>query len=108
MNISLTDSAKKRFGELIKTNSARGIYLGVKKSGCAGLTYKIDLDYDGHFNEVDWHIIDQGVTLFVHEADRAFLDGMTIDWQTQGINQRVVFLNPNERSSCGCGESFSV
>lgn len=106
--IILTPAAQKRFQDLVLEKNARGIRLGVKKSGCAGLTYQIDLEHDQHYNEVDWHVVDQGVNVYLHESNRPFLEGMTIDWQTQGINQRVVFINPNERESCGCGASFNV
>ena len=106
--ITLTDAARTRFQTLIVAQKAQGLRVGVKKSGCAGLTYQIDLDQEDHSGHADWHVIDQGVRVFVHESSRPFLEGMTIDWQSQGLNQRVVFPNPNERSSCGCGESFGV
>ncbi len=106
--ITLTDAARDRFQNLIADQRARGIRVGVKKSGCAGLTYQVALEHQDHSDQPDWHMIDQGVRIYLHESSRSFLEGMTIDWQTQGLNQRVVFLNPNERSSCGCGESFGV
>lgn len=107
--ITLTDTARGRFQNLVQTQKARGIRVGVKKSGCAGLTYQIDLEHEDHTGQADWHMVnDQGVEVWLHESSRPFLEGMTIDWQTRGLNQRVAFLNPNQRSSCGCGESFGV
>lgn len=106
--ITLTPSAQQRFQQLIDQQQARGIRLGVKKSGCAGLSYQIDLETEDHSSQKDWHRVDAGVTIWMHDSSRPFLEGMTVDWQTQGLNQRVLFLNPNQKTQCGCGESFGI
>ena len=37
-----------------------------------------------------------------------YLDGMTLDYQKQGINEGFTFINPNATAYCGCGESFTI
>lgn len=108
--ITVTDAAKEWFKKVVESKQAKGIRVGVKSSGCAGLSYDIDVEFESHFNDPDWHSLDCGVIVYIHESSRPFIEGMTLDWKSDGINQRVVFENPNERvnSRCGCGESFSV
>jgi iron-sulfur cluster assembly protein len=51
---------------------------------------------------------DLGVKLVVNNEHLPFLDGVRVDYQTQGLNAAFKFDNPNVKDSCGCGESFSV
>ena len=44
-----------------------------------------------------------------HQAEHLpLLDGLTLDWQKQGLNESFKFVNPNVKAQCGCGESFAV
>ncbi len=51
---------------------------------------------------------DQGVKVYVDPASFRVLDGTTIDFVRQGLNESFRFTNPNAKAECGCGESFTV
>jgi iron-sulfur cluster assembly protein len=84
-----------------------GLRLGVKGGGCSGLSYFVDWSAaPGKFDE----IIEAGggARVFVDRKSAVFLQGTTLDWQTSLMQSGFVFKNPNVKSACGCGESFTV
>ena len=107
--ISLTEKAIKKVKQnLEKRGSGVGIRIGVKTTGCSGLAYTLEY--------VDKYEAEVGVTNFGHPdfvvlvdaKSLAYLDGLTMDWVRNGLNEGFDFSNPNERDRCGCGESFRV
>lgn len=107
--ITVTDTAISRIKmNLAKRGHGVGIRLGVKTTGCSGLAYTIEY--------VDNYQAEQGVTNFaqkdfivlVDAKSLAYLDGLTMDWVRNGLNEGFDFVNPNERDRCGCGESFRI
>lgn len=106
--ITVTDIAKQKITQLLNRRGGAGIRLGVKTTGCSGLAYTIEY--------VDKYEIEAGVTNFalnefailVDAKSLVYLDGLTIDWVRNGLNEGFDFRNPNERDRCGCGESFRV
>ena len=80
--------------------------VAVKGGGCSGLTYVLDIaDRPGDNDKV---IEDQGVTVCVDKKSYVFLAGTELDY-SGGLNGKgFVFQNPNAKTSCGCGTSFSV
>ncbi|MDP6070303.1 MAG: iron-sulfur cluster assembly accessory protein [SAR202 cluster bacterium] len=80
--------------------------VGVKGGGCSGLTYVLDLAHEPGDN--DKIIEDHGVKLFVDRKSYIFLAGTTLEY-SGGLNGKgFVFNNPNAKTTCGCGTSFSV
>jgi iron-sulfur cluster assembly protein len=65
---------------------------------------------------VDVYTAELGITNFAQESfcvlvdakSLAYLDGMTVDYVRQGLNEGFEFINPNVKDECGCGESFRV
>jgi len=51
---------------------------------------------------------DQGVKVFVDPDSLKLIDGTTVDFVRQGLNEAFRFQNPNIKGECGCGESFNV
>lgn len=107
--ITVTDTAKKKIKQLLeKRGKGVGIRLGVKTTGCSGLAYTLEY--------VDELTLEIGVTnyaqpdfaVLVDAKAEAYLNGMTVDWVRNGLNEGFDFQNPNERDRCGCGESFRV
>ena len=107
--ITVTETAKKKIQQLLKNRGKGiGIRVGVKTTGCSGLAYTLEY--------VDTYNPETGVTNFaqpdfvvlVDSKSLAYLDGLTVDWVKQGLNEGFEFINPNERDRCGCGESFRV
>ncbi len=85
-----------------------GSYLrvGVKGGGCSGLTYMLDL-VDGP-EEGDKMIREHGLELYVDRKSYIFLAGTILEY-SGGLNGKgFVFNNPNAKTTCGCGTSFSV
>jgi iron-sulfur cluster assembly protein len=80
--------------------------VGVKGGGCSGLTYVLDLVDEP--KEGDKVIEEHGLKLFVDRKSYVFLAGTTLDY-SGGLNGKgFVFQNPNAKTTCGCGTSFSV
>lgn len=100
--------------EKIKSNIQRrghglGIKVGVKTTGCSGLAYVLEyVDVEQGREHCMAHFDINGVRIYIDPKNRPYLEGMTIDWVRQGLNEGFEFINPNERDRCGCGESFRV
>jgi iron-sulfur cluster assembly protein len=108
MAIEISEKAAVRIKALSaeKGTPAGGLRLGVKGGGCSGLSYFIDwADGPSKFDQV---IERDGARLFVDPKSAVFLQGTTVDWQQTLMQSGFVFRNPNVKSACGCGESFTV
>lgn len=107
MNIQLTDAARQRMHAfLARQPDALGVRFGVRKTGCSGYAYTIDLAE--RIDPADAVIERDGIKLIVDEKSLPLVDGTEIDFARQGLNTAFVFRNPNVTGECGCGESFSV
>lgn len=106
--ITITDRAAARVKTLMGKSDQPviGLRVGVKKTGCSGLSYKMDYATEvGKFEEV---LEDKGVTILIEPTASMFLLGTEMDYVEEEIGSRFVFNNPNEIDRCGCGESFRV
>lgn len=106
--MSLTDAAAERVREIIDNaqSPAVGLRVGVKKGGCAGMEYAIDLVAEAAPGD---DVIDaKGVKIFVDPSAVLFLLGTEMDHEVTKFRSGFVFRNPNEVSACGCGESVSL
>ncbi|MDB6045671.1 MAG: iscA [Gammaproteobacteria bacterium] len=107
MAISLTESAAIRVKTFLSSRGhGVGLRLGVRKTGCSGFAYVINYADEGQPGEVMFE--DRGVKVFVDPGSLGLIDGTTVDFVKQGLNEAFRFLNPNVKGECGCGESFSV
>jgi iron-sulfur cluster assembly protein len=107
MNISLTDKAATRIREhLARHGQAVGLRVGVKKTGCSGWAYTVD--YAERIEATDKVVDAHGVKIIVAPDSQPILDGTTIDYIREGLNEKFSFRNPNATGECGCGESFTV
>jgi iron-sulfur cluster assembly protein len=83
-----------------------GLRLGVKGGGCSGLSYFVGwADGPARLDQVFER---EGARVFVDPKSAVFLQGTVVDWQQTLMQTGFVFRNPNVKSSCGCGESFTV
>ena len=107
--ITITDTATKRIKKsLAQRGKGVGIRLGVRTTGCSGLAYTIEY-VDNYEAEVGvTNFAQQDFVVLVDAKSLAYLDGLTVDWVRNGLNEGFDFINPNERDRCGCGESFRV
>ncbi len=105
--ITVTDKATNKVKQtLAKRGKGLGIRIGVKTTGCSGLAYV--LEYVDNPMAEDLKIDCDGCLLYVDPKSSAYLQGMTIDYVRNGLNEGFEFQNPNERDRCGCGESFRI
>jgi len=107
--ITVTDTASKKIKQnLERRGKGVGIRVGVRTTGCSGLAYTLEY--------VDKYEAEVGVTNFaqkdfvvlVDAKSLAYLNGLTMDWVRNGLNEGFEFTNPNSKGECGCGESFRV
>lgn len=107
--ITVTEQASNKIKALLtKRGKGVGIRLGVKTTGCSGLAYTLE-----YVDSIEYEV---GVTnyaqpdfcVLVDAKSLAYMNGMTVDWVRNGLNEGFEFINPNERDKCGCGESFRV
>jgi iron-sulfur cluster assembly protein len=107
MAVSLSPAAAKHVNKyLAKRGKGLGVRLGVKTTGCSGLAYKLEYVDDMIPDDVLFET--EGVKLMIDPKSLAYLDGTTLDYVREGLNEGFKFNNPNERDRCGCGESFRV
>lgn len=105
--ISLTLEASGKIQQMLQRRGhGEGIKIGVKTTGCSGLAYV--LEYVDKPRPEDQCIEYDQCKLFVDPKSSVYLQGMTIDYVRNGLNEGFEFQNPNERDRCGCGESFRV
>lgn len=107
MGITLTQQAADHINRYLqKRGKGVGLRLGVRMTGCSGLAYK--LEYVDEANADDQVYEQLGVKVFVDPKSLPFLEGTQVDYGREGLNEGFRFRNPNEKASCGCGESFTV
>jgi iron-sulfur cluster assembly protein len=107
--ISFTDKAKQTIQKnLTKRGKGKGIKVGVRTTGCSGLAYTLEYVDSLDDKELYWLGGDQDIMIVATKKDFVYLEGMTIDYVRQGLNEGFEFINPNERDRCGCGESFRI
>ena len=107
MDIQLSKSAAGHVRrQLERRGEGLGVRLDVRRSGCSGWAYL--LDYADTIGAEDRVYEVHGVKVIVDSEKLPFLQGTEIDFASQGLNTGWVFRNPNVKSECGCGESFSV
>lgn len=107
MEITLTQRAADHISRYIeKRGKGLGLRLGVRTTGCSGMAYK--LEYVDEPNADDQVVEQLGVKVFIDPESLQFLEGTQLDYTREGLNEGFKFVNPNEKATCGCGESFTV
>ena len=107
--ITVSDIAVKQIKKIILNAGTKveGIIVDVDKSGCSGYAYK--LDYAKNIDPMKYEVIEKdGIKIFIEPKATMFLIGSEMDYSTDKLSSRFVFNNPNEKSTCGCGESFQI
>ena len=105
--INLTETAAKKVQQqLSKRGRGLGIMIGVRTTGCSGLAYKLEYIDTPNTEQIQYE--SNGINIFINPKDLPYIDGMTMDWRRQGLNEGFDFINDKEKDRCGCGESFRV
>jgi iron-sulfur cluster assembly protein len=105
--VTLTSAAANRVKAVLAAKpDALGLRIGVKKGGCAGMEYTMAVaEAKGPHDEV---VEQDGAVLLIEPAAIMYLLGTEMDYVTDKLASQFVFNNPNQRGSCGCGESVNL
>lgn len=107
MSVTLTEAAAQHVQKyLARRGKGVGLRLGVKTSGCSGMAYKLEFADQVEPDDKVWESF--GVKVLVDEKSLPYLDGTELDYTREGLQEGFKFHNPNEKSRCGCGESFQI
>src|ERR1700678_1332466 len=103
-----TDAAAGKVGELIReeANPNLKLLVFVSGGGCSGFQYGFTLDEK--IEDGDFCVENRGVQLLVDPMSAQYLMGAEIDYKEDLQGAQFVIRNPNAKTSCGCGSSFSA
>jgi len=108
MALALTEKASKQVKKLIAEQRLENVFLrmGVKGGGCSGLSYS--LEFDSELGKHDKKFDLDGIQVVCDTKSYLYLNGITLDYVTEGLTGGFTFVNPQAKSTCGCGTSFSA
>ena len=106
--VSVTETAAEKIKTLLNEQGhpEYGLRMQVVGGGCSGLSYR--LAFDKEATDQDAVIEDNGVKVFVDMKSALYLTGTQLDYVDGLMGAGFKINNPNAKSSCGCGESFSA
>jgi iron-sulfur cluster assembly protein len=104
--ITITEPAAERVKSFLAKEAGLGLRFGVKKSGCSGWAYYIEIAKDAQDTD---HVFEQfGIKVYVNNESLDLVAGTEIDYTKVGLGESFKFSNPNVTAECGCGESFTT
>ncbi len=109
MAIQLSEAAIKQVKEMKRAQSLGDdvfLRMGVKGGGCSGMSYV--LEFDNELRPHDRKLEIDGVTVVCDGKSYLYLNATMLDYVKQGLTAGFTFTNPNAKSTCGCGTSFSA
>ncbi|WP_224245908.1 HesB/IscA family protein [Hyalangium gracile] len=106
--VRLSEAAVKQVKEVIKAQGFEGYSFSIRvvPAGCSGLGYDLNLVKESKQNDLTWE--QDGVRITTDALSSKYLLGTTVDYVTTVTGAGFKFENPNAKSSCGCGTSFTT
>ena len=105
----ISENAARLIRKMVERNGIPngGLRIGIKAGGCSGLSYTFAWEASPRAGD---HIFEgaEGSKVFIDPKSFKFIEGTTLDYDTSLVSKGFIFNNPNAKSSCGCGTSFSV
>lgn len=101
---TITDAAAKHISKIVASQNGQGLKIGLKKGGCAGMEYSVNVVNELPKTNVVTH---NGAHVVLDPMAEMFLFGTELDYKETLLESGFVFKNPNVTSACGCGESIS-
>src|SRR5436190_10578148 len=106
-NVTVTDRATQKIAAILKKEPAGAMLrVSVEGGGCSGFQYKFDVEREKAAD--DLVIARNDATVLIDPVSVGFLAGSEIDYVDDLIGASFKINNPNAKSSCGCGTSFSL
>ncbi len=102
--VTMTPVAARQIARLMEKQGSKGLRIGVKKGGCAGMEYT--MDYVAEVNPLDEVVEQDGARVLIAPMAQMFLIGTVIDYEVDLLSAGFKFINPNVAEACGCGESI--
>lgn len=108
MSFNITKSAENRIAKLLKNSdrSDQAFRIEVRGGGCQGFEYHFDISNIIHEDDETFKFND--ATVKIDRTSLLYLMGAELDWKSTLTEEKFELNNPNARSSCGCGTSFSI
>lgn len=105
MIVGLTDKAAEKVKQLLEKENKKdyGLRVGITAGGCSSYMYDIGIEKSPKEN--DMVIEEKGVRIFINPESIAFMKGSTVDYLDSLTNAGFKIINPNVKTSCGCGHS---
>ncbi|HKW96599.1 MAG TPA: iron-sulfur cluster insertion protein ErpA [Bryobacteraceae bacterium] len=106
--VQLTDTAVSKVKEILSSQEPKpaGLRIAVVGGGCSGFSYS--MAFENQPNMLDKTYTYDGLKVFIDQASMLYLDGAEVDYVETLEGSGFKFSNPNVKSTCGCGSSFSV
>ncbi len=106
--MTMTEAAANRVNAIVGNSGpeAQGIRVGIKKGGCAGMEYTVDLVTEP--NPKDDLVEFSGAKVWIEPSAVLYLLGTQMDFEQTQMRSGFTFVNPNQTSACGCGESVEL
>jgi iron-sulfur cluster assembly accessory protein len=107
--IAISPAADAQIAKMLKKrgNGETGLRVGVKAGGCSGFEYVFGWEHAPKDTDLVF-VGPDGARVYVDPRSLRVLDGTTLDYDTSLVSKGFIFNNPNAKSTCGCGTSFSV
>jgi iron-sulfur cluster assembly accessory protein len=106
--VTLTETAVVKVKEILDSQEPKpnGLRIAVVGGGCSGFSYS--MAFENTPNMLDKTYSYEGLKVFIDQASLLYLDGAEVDYVETLEGSGFKFNNPNTKSTCGCGSSFSV
>ena len=101
--VTLTPAATRQIARLMEKQASKGLRIGVKKGGCAGMEYTMEIAAEAGPMDI---VVEEGAArVLIAPMAQMFLLGTEIDYEVGLLESGFKFRNPNVVEACGCGES---
>jgi iron-sulfur cluster assembly accessory protein len=106
--IQLTDTAVGKVKEILDGQEPKpaGLRISVVGGGCSGFSYSMGFENDPGMLDKVYDF--SGLKVYIDQASMLYLDGAKVDYVETPEGSGFKFDNPNVRTTCGCGSSFSA
>lgn len=109
MIIEITKAAQDHIHKVVQQQNAHGFLFGVKDGGCNGKEYLQGfVQEEPDMTRFEMQSYDNGLKVYIPNECTQILFGLKMDYVMEGVNSRLVLVNPNATGGCGCGKSFNT